>query len=153
MFVYQVDTGGPGGVQYSATIEYDCYVQETAWANGSDFSGKNWATYVEFDSEFGCDITADLLADQDVDAGDVDIDCDGTDITISITMQNDWELLGTHLHVGDEAGDVPQKKGNPIPGQFDQKGDETVFVYTVSDPLGPVVIALHAGVQIPESLL
>lgn len=124
------------------------YREETAWADGTDFKGKNWATYIELDTDTDCPKTVDLLAGQFEDAGDVTVDCDGANLTITITMQNDWELLGSHLHVGSTVDEIPQKKGNPPPGKFEYKGDETVFQYTVVDPVGPVVIALHTEVQI-----
>ena len=118
---------------------------ETAWNDGSDFSGKNWAMYVPF-LEDCTPISVDLLAGQDIDAGQVDITCAGDQITITITMENDWELVESHLHVADDASGVPQKNGNPKNGQFDFKGDDTVFQYVVTHS-GNGVVALHTIVQ------
>ena len=45
-----LETDNPAGLIFNATICYDYFdMYETAWANGSDFPGNNWATYFEYE--------------------------------------------------------------------------------------------------------
>ncbi len=67
--------------------------------------------------------TYDLMAGQDIDAGDVIVTHDADYLYIKYTTSDGWELSVTHLalSVGETCniGDIPQtNKGNPIPGQF-----------------------------------
>jgi hypothetical protein len=72
-------------------------------------------------------------------------------VTYNITLAGAC-LTGTHLQIAKQVGNVPQKNGNPTPGQFSSKHDDactTSDSYTVTFDLGAdkgVVIAAHAGV-------
>lgn len=98
--------------------------------------------------------TVDLLASQDIDVGDVTVTDDGTDLTVTFTMEGDWCLLETHVHAGDEEDDIPQAgRGNPVPGQFEASSEdlgcvashsETVSLPSSSD--ADVIVAAHAVV-------
>jgi hypothetical protein len=63
-------------------------------------------------------------------------------------------LTETHLSIQLQASQVPQKNGNPTPGQFSQKGSHSCidsYTYNQAVNLGPtdnaVVIAAHAVVK------
>jgi hypothetical protein len=72
--------------------------------------------------------TVDLLADQDIDVGDVTVVNDGSYITVTYTITDlDWCITDTHLQlfVGDPNPDDHSfltKQGNPSPGQFEYSG-------------------------------
>lgn len=45
----------PGGVIYEAEVCYEAVInEETAWGNGSDFDGANWATYFDYKVQCVC---------------------------------------------------------------------------------------------------
>ncbi len=108
------------------------------------------------------DITVDLIADGgDVgfDAGDVVVSYDGANIVVTITSAAPWLLAETHVDVAATAADVPQKNGNPTPGQFAYDEEDatsvtdTVHVYTIPYTLAAgqsVVIAVHAAIEYVE---
>jgi hypothetical protein len=110
------------------------------------------------------DISVDLIADGGdtrFDAGDVEVTSDGTTLTIRITVNqavDPWELVESHVHVAETAGQVPQKNGNPRPGKFDFHDDDpeattvtaTVHEYTIPYSLAEsesVVVAVHAAIE------
>jgi hypothetical protein len=73
-------------------------------------------------------------------------------IHVTYSMLSGFCLTGTHLQIALQPSGVPQKNGNPIPGQFDNKHDDactSTDSYTVNFDLGAsdngVVIAAHAG--------
>ena len=124
----------------------------------TDQSGINYLTkHTEGDP-----FTTDLIADggdetSAIDVGDVLVWNDGDYLYVKyVITDSDWCLTETHLHVfldNDEYTDVPQKNGNPPPGQFDYKEEhECVPDYTyeiplIWDPEAPLFIAAHAVVQ------
>ncbi|MGA1824192.1 MAG: hypothetical protein ACMUIP_05955 [bacterium] len=60
-----------------------------------------------------------LLAGQTIDAGLVCVEVVGTDLVVTYDTANGWELVETHLWVGDSLADMPQtKQGNPKIGNF-----------------------------------
>jgi len=99
-------------------------------------------------------MSIDLMAGQNIDAGDVQVWNDSDNLYVKYTTENGWCLSETHLHVAGTLGEIPQtKKGNPIPGQFDYKDEvdcETEWLYTIplpEDSCGDeLVIAAHAVV-------
>jgi hypothetical protein len=110
------------------------------------------------------DISVDLIADGGdtaFDAGDVDISYDGANIIVTITVDQSvdpWELVETHVHVAATAEEVPQKNGNPRPGQFDYcnlDAEATTVTPTVHEYEIPydldedddVVVAVHAAIE------
>ena len=71
----------------------------------------------------GGDVTAELYAGQDIDAGDVNVSYDSVTGNLTVEFKvvtENWTLAETHVHVATSLEDIPQtKKGNPIPGKFD----------------------------------
>jgi hypothetical protein len=106
------------------------------------------------------------IAGRTIDAGDVKVCNDDTNLTFTYEATYPWCLLETNLHVAtipdppaDPDANIPQNKpGNPIPGHFDQ-GDEHDCVGTATfeipldeidggvSPGDTVVIAAHAEVE------
>jgi hypothetical protein len=75
-------------------------------------------------------------------------------ITDTDAIAEGWGITETHVAIGDTLIDIPQKNGNPIPGQFFEK---TVYEPAVTetgwiclDHDGDAVIAAHAVVTLPE---
>ena len=63
--------------------------------------------------------TIDLMAGQNIDAGDVTVWGDGTNLYVKYQTSDGWLLTETHLQVAASLAGIPQtKNGNPIPGQF-----------------------------------
>ncbi|MFY1111498.1 MAG: hypothetical protein AB3K77_07455 [Methanosarcinaceae archaeon] len=64
--------------------------------------------------------TIDLIAGQNMDAGDVKVWNDGNYLYVTYDTDEDWCLTETHLHVATPGEEIPTtSKGNPIPGQFE----------------------------------
>ncbi len=104
------------------------------------------------------DVTeVDLLAGQDILVGTVTVWNDETNLYVKYTITDpDWCLTETHMHVATTLEGIPQRNGNPVPGQFEYKGDhecEAEVSYTINliekdwdcDEL--LYIATHAVVQ------
>lgn len=63
---------------------------------------------------------ADLIADQTINVGNVNVCNDDTTLTVTYEAISPWCLQETHLHVATSESDIPQtQKGNPKPGEFD----------------------------------
>ena len=112
----------------------------------------------------------DLIAGQTVDVGDVLVWNDGDNLYIKYKIAEDttpldnmdnWAITNTHVHIVKNVDEIPQKNGNPIPGQFTYKNayyyvDETP---PLAIPLngwtpGTVLnIAAHADVEVAGGLL
>ena len=61
----------------------------------------------------------DLIAGQSIDAGDICLTVNGTNLEVSYTTQDGWELEEAHLWTGTALADMPQtRKGNPKIGNF-----------------------------------
>jgi len=97
----------------------------------------------------------DLIAGQHYDVGDVIVSNDGTNLYIKFQTIFGWSISTTHVHVATNLLGIPQKNGNPIPGQFIHKTDHyppvSEYEYTIllPDPLpdtGILFIAAHADV-------
>ncbi len=100
-----------------------------------------------------------LLAGQDINVGKVCVWHDTDNLYVKYETTGGWKMTETHLAVATDLDDIPQKNGNPIPGQFlpySTKHDPAVTEWTYEIPLGlgsePLVIAAHAKVQLPELL-
>jgi hypothetical protein len=103
-------------------------------------------------SWFTEDFEFDLVAGKSMDAGDIVIGRSGNTLTITINTYDGWMLAETHLHVASSLDGIPQKNGNPVPGQFDDKMEHDPVVNTYSqsfDVTGfdTAYIAIHAVVQ------
>ncbi len=96
----------------------------------------------------------DLIAAQHIDAGDVSVWNDGEHLFVTYETSGDWSLTETHLHVATNLADIPQKNGNPPPGQFEHSMDHdppvTEYTYAIDlngwGPSTELYIAAHADV-------
>jgi len=106
----------------------------------------------------------DLVAGQNINVGIVSVWNDDTDLCVEYVLSADaindgWFLTETHWAVATDYDDIPQKNGNPIPGQF-LYGDDSLLgemsSYQECIPLsalsalelgGNIYIAAHAVVQ------
>jgi len=60
-----------------------------------------------------------LFAGQTIEAGNLTVSNDATNLYITYTSADPWWLAETHLHVADSLAGIPQtRKGNPVPGNF-----------------------------------
>jgi hypothetical protein len=94
-----------------------------------------------------------LFAGQDIDVGTVSVWNDEDYLYVEYVVDTEyWCLTETHLHVAIPPENIPQKKGNPIPGKFDYKSEhDCVTNYTYEIPLTwapdtQLSIAAHAVV-------
>ena len=99
-----------------------------------------------------------LYAGQTTPVGYVAVCNDGNNLTVTYnTTSSDWRISETHLAVGDQLSDIPQRNGNPPPGQFPYGGSHNPAVTTVTyaipkSAIGPIgvgstlYIAAHAVV-------
>lgn len=108
--------------------------------------------------------TQALYAGQAIDAGTVTVEVVGDNLEVTYTTTGGWELVETHLWVGDDLADMPQtRKGNPKVGNFPyQSGDitgATTYYFTVPLSMldffcpaddGNYFIAAHAALQKPD---
>ena len=109
---------------------------------------------------------ADLIAGggnekSQIDVGDILVWNDADFLYVKyVLMEAGWCLLETHLHVADDPLAIPQKNGNPIPGQFELPAMYfepcTTYEYTYVIPLDwpsciDIYIAAHAVVATVSS--
>ena len=107
-------------------------------------------------SQAGADVLvfAPLVAGQNEQVGTVNVSADGS-LNVAFVTAGQWCVTEAHLHVADDAADVPQKNGNPIPGKFEYKTEaplcDQVVQFTVPIPAndGSIVVAAHAIVASP----
>lgn len=100
-----------------------------------------------------------LYAGQTTLVGYVKVCNDANNLTVTYdTTSSGWTIGKTHLAVGDQLSDIPQRNGNPPPGQFPYKGTHNPPVTTVTyvipkSAIGPigvgstVYIAAHSEVR------
>ena len=141
------------------TGEWLC--EETAWARmyndpedfTYEFPGDNWATYIIHKPT--CDPeTFYLYADQHYRAGELYVWRDANHLYVEYDLDDGITMSETHLHIAKKLCCIPQKNGNPIPGQFDYKAehDPEVNSYLYTIPWNPcwtcktLYIAAHAVV-------
>lgn len=102
-----------------------------------------------------CDAVAlNFIAGQHINAGNIIVNNNETDIIVTYYTTNGWTLLETHLYVGSFEGIPVNNNGNPKIGNFPYKeehiGNVTSYSYTI--PISSlnnedcVVIAAHASV-------
>jgi hypothetical protein len=96
-----------------------------------------------------------LYAGQSIPVGEVQVWNDEVNLYIKyIVNLTDWCLQETHVAVATSLEGIPQKNGNPIPGQFPYSGEHdcvTEVLYTIPLPEGigcedEIVVATHAAV-------
>ena len=98
-----------------------------------------------------------LIAGQHYQVGEVKvwIDDDG-DLWVRYEAFDGYCLQETHVHVAYTLDGIPQRNGNPVPGQFASKHDELGCVrydyHEFEGPWdsGPLYIAAHASVGKPD---
>lgn len=74
----------------------------------------------------------DLLADQVLPAGTVEISNDGTSLFVSYQTSSDWPIHRTALWVGDDIADLPLTNGgNPRLGRFPYQSEHTGSTHEV----------------------
>lgn len=93
-------------------------------------------------------LVKDLMADGGsidtaVDAGDVLIWNDASNLYVKYVAASGWCITETHLHVAAVLSSIPQKNGNPIPGKFAYKDD-----FNCGDEIPTYVIPLPSGTQL-----
>lgn len=69
----------------------------------------------------------EFIAGQHYDVGDVCVERVGDNLEIQIIIDDPamWPLNESHVHIAPTLGGIPQKNGNPIPGQFQWSADGT----------------------------
>lgn len=100
--------------------------------------------------------TVTLYAGQTIDAGTVTIWNDSTDLYVKFSTTGGWVMNETHVHVAATVDGIPQRNGNPIPGQFAYKTvhDPAVTEYTYKIALDEfvggqsIVVAAHASLSL-----
>jgi hypothetical protein len=93
-----------------------------------------------------------LVAGKHVDVGNIYIWSTDSGVGIRIAMASGFELVETHIHVAGSPSGIPQKNGNPIPGQFMDNvmhGAGVTSYCQTFDVTGrdPIIIAIHAVVR------
>jgi len=94
-----------------------------------------------------------LYAGQNIDVGTVEVWNDGEELHIVYNTTGGWEMTETHLAVATSIDGIPQKNGNPPPGQFPYKhedlGGVIIDEYVISlngwDVETELLIAAHAS--------
>jgi hypothetical protein len=85
-----------------------------------------------------------LFANQTEIAGTVTVTNDATDLTITYTLDEGWEMNESHVAVASDVTGIPQsKKGNAIPGRFAYAAEHQppVITYTYTIPLADLPAA------------
>jgi len=87
-----------------------------------------------------------LLAGQTINVGNVTITNDGSNLYVKLNVASPWVLVESHVAVAQTADGIPQKNGNPIPGQFAYSESNGKYVIPLDGLTGKIVIAVHAVV-------
>jgi len=101
--------------------------------------------------------TADLMAGQTEDVGDVNVWNDPYNLYVQFVSAEC--MVETHLHVATSLEDIPQKNGNPIPGKFAYSqfhGCSKDYTYTIPltwDTSTELYIAAHAALGQEETMM
>lgn len=124
------------------TGEWEC--DETAWARMNDvsddttydFPGDNWATYIIHQPTENPE-TFYLYAGQHYRVGELYVSKDviANTLVVEYSLDAGFSMSETHLHIATTLDGIPQKNGNPIPGQFEYKQDHDPkidgYTYTI----------------------
>lgn len=172
------------GPEYMYTVSTNPHDYHSSWASFGDHTsgtGKMMivnGTYLNAETKtvWSQDVTLEvnpptnhkdtypLYAGQDWLVGDVIVTNSTTTVCVKLVLNQetiDANYLMTEVHIafGDALTDIPQSKGNPVPGQFPiniklvpgQAVYEGCFNFTSDITLGePLWIAAHAVVTRPE---
>lgn len=99
--------------------------------------------------------TVELIAGQNIDIGSVTVYSDDMTICVGFATEGSWYLTETHVAIATDPAGIPQKQGNPSPGQFPYKHtglwtQTDGFCVPLADvgaaPGDPLYIATHAAV-------
>lgn len=105
-------------------------------------SASNVSSFATVEEETCPDQVSNLIAGQHIDAGDVSITNDDTNLYVEITTQDGWLITETHIFAG--TGAIPtNRKGTPVPGRFpfNNAFSPGVSSYTEVIPLAGLNIA------------
>jgi hypothetical protein len=97
--------------------------------------------------------TVTMLAGQTINSGSVSVTNDGTNLFVTYTSINGWQIAEIQLYVGEYANAPQNNGGNPIPGRFPYKQSFSPYVtsYTQTIPLSGLpdcfVVAAHSVVK------
>ncbi|MCK4731444.1 MAG: hypothetical protein KAT65_03205 [Methanophagales archaeon] len=97
-------------------------------------------------------VTKTLWAGQNIDAGNVTVSDDGTNINITYDTKDGWELTAYHVYV---STDAPPTKS--APGKFQYKNDSvpattSITVQTITSPDCGVTIYIAAQAELQKYL-
>ena len=126
-------------INFSITIGKKQEDFETTWArmyNQPDnftyeFPGNNWATYIKhYPNE--TQETFYLYAAQNMYVGQLIIWRNNTHLFIKYSLDENYSMSESHIHVETTLYNIPQANGNPIPGLFAYKKNHepNVIEYT-----------------------
>ncbi|MGI5876167.1 MAG: hypothetical protein ACOX6X_05035, partial [Dethiobacteria bacterium] len=121
--------------------------KESAWGEGYDFPGGNWAMY--FKHNKGSVTETRLLAGQHHDAGKVRVWEESGKLKVRYETNANWMLTETKMAVADKMENFPKKGKNPPPGQFPNKSKHNPvrsYTHEIKPIPGydPIYIAAHA---------
>lgn len=128
------------------------YQTETAWGDGEDFPGKNWATYINYKVQPPIIVTFPeegnaYIGYEDREGGDFDYNDFGMNMYVCETYANDY-LVSIHL----EFTSVVHKAGDDhdihIARYF---GSTTEYTYTITRSYAAYGTETAAGTDIPGS--
>lgn len=104
-----------------------------------------------------CSESFTLYAGQTIPVGDIVVSNDNDSIYVTYTLTGGWELVESHLYIGNVAGIPSNKSGNPKIGNFPYQRSHTAgtttYSYSVVIPGNEscYVIAAHASVQLVQA--
>lgn len=98
--------------------------------------------------------TVDLVAGRTIDVGSVTVLEDDGELIVTLKTDFPWCIEEVHVGIGETVDDIPQRRGNPVPGQFPYSDDpictgevSLIIPYTGNE----TVIAVHAEVYNTET--
>lgn len=112
-----------------------CEKEEEIQSTEEITSGETVST-LENTTPCGTVMEQTLFAGQDINAGNVSVSNDANNLYVTYTTTNGWEMLETHLYVGD-CNEIPTGgNGNPQIGLFpyttDHNPSVTTYTYTIA---------------------
>jgi hypothetical protein len=125
-------------------------------ATGCDRAGMPAEAQVNAQVVCGVPQQVTLYAGQTINVGNVMVWNDATNLYVQYNITGGWVMTESHVAVATSLSGIPQKNGNPVPGQFPYKTvhNPGVTTYTYTIPLNqwPVgqqlYVATHAVVQL-----
>ena len=77
----------------------------------------------------------DIIAGQSEDVGDIEVSFSEGYVYVEYTTTGDWYLYEAHVSIELDWQVIPQRNGNPVPGQFDYKDEfDNTQSYTFEIP-------------------